>query len=404
MDTFFRSKQQQFEDVQNKKASGLALTQQESQTLIEGPFKDPLLPLARLDMFRKNKNMQRELLGKEGFGEDRFKTLINQLVSGEDQTISELEKYVSQIQFDASVYERAAKQAETATPQLVVSTAKARSEALKQLHDLQNDTGAMAAQVRASTSDVLQRTRSSGLNGAFQFLEELNTSYWNFIMTSDADAVDVSDEHLLRRRNDLLQQEMLPGFSDPSYGAQWDKLQSMKKVGVERSGHLTETDLTRAGLVNPEVINQIMLIEQQLQVNERIRSAGNERQKLENQERVSNQPQQITVPRPPIATIPGTSVSVPFAPAAQLPPVPAAIPQLPPAAPPPKAAGVSPETNQAAAVGSAGENLVAALEGLARQVRAITVRPPEQVAVRPRPQIQPDYTGRARREQAFATG
>ena len=398
LDTFFRNQTQAFATAQEKASSGKPLSADERQAMQLGRVEDPKDLLKRLQLFGDNPAMAQQLLGKEGFGEARFKTYLNQLITGDAATIAELRASIETIRFDASVYDQAARESSVLTPQLAVATARARSEAQKQLSQLNDVDGAIAAYVRETTNDVLRRTRAEGPTGAVQFASEWNSRFWNMLTVSDAEAPKVADEQLIARRNDILRESMLPGFTDPSYGSQFDMLQQLSTVGVDKPGHLTQQDLIRAGIADPQAVQNILMIEQQLQINEDLQRSGNVRQRL------LVPPQQVepptVVPLAPPATAPMERPPL-RAPLSSLLDAPAPA-EPPPASPVP--ARVSPETNQAAAVGNAGQDLVRALQDVAERIRSITVQAPPQIAAAPRQVTLPDYSGRARREQAFAAG
>lgn len=407
MDTWFKSQNTAVTEAEAKRKKGKPLDDADKAAMAVGRVDTPATLKGQIEFFQNNTAARSDLLGDEGFGEQKFRTAIEQVLVAGSRVANQFAANIPKLRFDAAPHRQVVAEQRGATPQMRLASEAARQAAARQQQEQRAQTG-----ITGFTLDDVQKTldanRPEGLVG--QFGATLSDKFGNWAAQVAAardpkDAVVVAVNRLEQRQWQVLRAAL---------GEQPTRELNQQTGGdltVQTIRELTIDDVVRDKLLNLEAAVQGVI---QLQRSSQPAAGG-------------TAPASAFNPLPPNPT-PAQVDAVHddlFKPAAAAPPSRKNIEpfimtdaELDQAAQPTPAAAsarqklqqnlsVSPDTNTTAALDTAGRQLLAAAAALTAAAAKIPAGPPAgQIAsVTRRPATgYPDYSSTARREQAVAAG
>lgn len=186
---------------------------------------DPGTLFGRMEALQKDDSLRKEVLGDEGFGEQKFKKGIELLLTGGTRQVDMLRDAKEQVKFDSSVFDTQVKELNTLTPAIRGAMIQAASEAQLELAKSQPEE-ARAATRRDIMMDTLRQTRRPSDFLAVP-MEQLQG-----IM---ADVGIGSAEGNLAMRRDALLGRSLPGGGEPTK-KEMESLSPERRSDVELIG------------------------------------------------------------------------------------------------------------------------------------------------------------------------
>ena len=167
---------------------------------------DPGTLFGRIGALQQDDRLKREVLGDEGFGEQKFKKGIELILTAGTKQAQLLESGKQQVTFDSSLFETQVRELNTLTPAIKGAMLQAASEANLQLSKTQPQE-ANAAIRREILTDTLRQTRRP---------TDFLALPVEFAQTAMADVGIGSAEGSLQMRRDALLGRNLPGQGEPT--------------------------------------------------------------------------------------------------------------------------------------------------------------------------------------------
>lgn len=413
MDTWFKSQNTAVAEAETKKKKGKPLDDADKAALAVGRVDTPATLRGQIEFFQNNAAARSDLLGAEGFGEQKFRTAIEQVLVAGSRVADKFTANIPQLSFDPATHRQVVSEQRTATPQLrlAMEVAKSNTASEQQKQGIGRGIEGFAFD---DVQDALTKAAPRGMFDASLAAFEDMVGPW---VASLAGTIDAAESiNVQRNRLDMRIGAILK-----------DQLSPAELQTVQREGKLTTARVDTLPVVQSikEDLRRLTGAKDGLDL--LIKSAN------ANHQSASTGIPSAAAPTPAFNPLPSnpTPAQVDAVHADLFGPAAAATPsrkniepfimtdaELDQAAQPTPAAAsarqklqqnlsVSPDTNTTAALDTAGRQLLAAAAALTAAAAKIPAGPPAgQIAsVTRRPATgYPDYSSTARREQAVAAG